>query len=432
MVDKTANLEVGQPDNSGQVQPTGDLENSSNKIENSGEGNQKASPKGNQKQKKRFHMSFLLKLLLLGAAAFLAVFAYLVITQNPAVMRDELEPEEPQVITKPELENPIKTYTSEKFKFSIQYNTDIHEFERRAAFSTQPPQFVITHQGANQADLDTEKDLTDGYIVKISAYENPGIDALVSAQRKREKFTLECPEITEVREIYSRNIDGAEAKSFEVINCPQNYVENFIGFGDDVLEITQIYRGDIGFKQSYRAQTDEIVRNFKLLRDPEEAPEIASFESLEYQLSFIHPVLNAKCCSVTAPSIEGLEKVVVLADASETDEEGNVLNKLGIFAYPSKGKSFDLFLNEQKQALIQEFKIVEEENPTNLREEVVSVGGRDAYKLVNYAWWGDIVFLEHPNANYFLVFVIPEDATEDFSAVVGEIFASFGFVVEEE
>jgi hypothetical protein len=63
----------------------------------------------------------------------------------------------------------------------------------------------------------------------------------------------------------------------------------------------------------------------------------------------------------------------------------------------------------------------------------VQIGGYDAYKLVNYAWWGDVIYMNHPNsdADYFLVFVMPNGVSEDFKSVINGVLKTFDFEVEE-
>jgi len=390
------------------------------------------------KKKSGFNPSFLVKLIIFATLALLLLLGIKFLISQSNILNNgigESETEESTtsaIITKPEIESPEKTFTSDEFKFSVDYNTDLHELRTHSAFSFEPPQFLIIHKGESQEDdIKVEADLLDGYIVKISIYEDVDKEVLELAQRKREKYLLECSDVASIGSLYKRNIDGNWAQSFEVVNCPQDFIENFTVFKGNIVEITQIFRGDIGFKQSYKAQTEEILRSFKWLRDPEEEPDIATFRSEEYQLEFIHPVLELNAASVTPPSIENLVKVVVLVDPARKNEAGEVLDKVGIFAVPKGSKSFALFINEEKQSLIQEYKVVEGKNPTGLSEEVVLIGGVDGLKLVNYAWWGEVIYLDHPTADYFLIFVLPDGISDEFVEVLSEIFDTFVFEVEK-
>jgi len=389
------------------------------------------------KKKSGFNPSFLVKLAIFVALTTLLLLGTKFLISQSDVLNNgggaETEESTPSgIVTIPEQESPEKTFTSDKFKFSVDYNTDLHDLQTRSAFSSEPPQFLIIHKGESQKDdIKTDADLLDGYVVKISVYEGVDKDILELAQRKREKYLVECGDVALLGGLYKRNIDGSEAQSFEVGNCPQDFIENFTEFRGNIIEITQIFRGDIGFKQSYKAQTEEILRSFAWLRDPEEEPDIASFRSQDYQLEFIHPVLEVNTVSVTPPSIEGLVRVVVLADPTRKDGAGEVLDKVGIFAVPKGSKSFALFINEEKQSLIQEYKVVEEKNPTGLSEETVLIGGVDGLKLVNYAWWGEVIYLEHPNANYFLIFVLPEGVSDVFVEALSDVFDTFVFEIEK-
>lgn len=390
-------------------------------------------PQGNVKNK--FPIKLLWGFLVLAILLTLGVVLYLFSQMDFGGDEDPDVGNNVPVIVEPVEVNPIKTYVNDEFDFSFQYNSEEQEFSQIPATEDQPPQFLITYKGPNQGDINTERDLNDGYIVKISAYSNISRDIYDLAERKKEKYTLECPDVVTIGKSFSRDIDGIQAQSFEVTNCPQNYVENFARFGPNIIEITQIYRGDIGFRQSYKAQTDQIVRSMEWLWDPEERPDIARFGNYQYRLRFIHPLLDTKCCDVTAPSLPNIKKVVVLADTERKDEEGRVLDKFGIFAYDPgrKPKPFKLFLNEQKQSLIQEFKVVEERNPSDLREETVNIGDHSGVKLINYAWWGEVIYADHPNpdVDQFFIFVIPKEASSEFRATVDQILDSFEFIMED-
>ena len=148
-------------------------------------------------------------------------------------------------------------------------------------------------------------------------------------------------------------------------------------------------------------------------------------------MEFIHPVLEENASEMAKQKIQNLVKVTVLADPTRKNEAGEVLDKVGIFAVPKGSKSFVLFINEEKQSLIQEYKVVEGKSPMGLSEEVVLIGGVDGLKLVNYAWWGEVIYLDHPNADCFLVFVLPDGISDEFETVLSEIFDTFVFEVEE-
>lgn len=392
--------------------------------------NAKSSKAPIQKHKK-FKLSPLLKFLVLATVIVTGIFAYLLYKYPPQIIKKK-EEEPPVVVTRPEPENPRKTYSNDIYKFQVEYNTDKHEFKQTAAETGQLTQIWIVGKETQPEEIKEETELTTGYLVKISVFEGIDRDVKDLAQRKREKYALECPTVAEVSRVATRSIDGQEAKGFEVINCPQNYVETFARYKGNIIEITQVYRGDLGFKQSYRAQTEAIVRSFGWIRDPYEEPNIEIVENEDYRIRLIHPRLDTSCCSVTVPSLEGLEKIVVLADPGNKDKEGNVRDRFGVFAVSKKGKTFELFLNEQKQALIQEFRVVEERNPTDLAEEKILIDGNDAFKLKNYAWWGEVIYMESPVTEHFLVFVIPNSAGESFRNTIDEILNSVEFFGPEE
>ncbi|HDQ88700.1 MAG TPA: hypothetical protein ENN92_00955 [candidate division WWE3 bacterium] len=115
----------------------------------------------------------------------------------------------------------------------------------------------------------------------------------------------------------------------------------------------------------------------------------------------------------------------------ESENFQQVKNKFGIFATARNKKSFELFLNEQKQALIQEYKVVEGKNPTNLLESKVIMGNKEGVKLTNYAWWGTVIFVDHSDVDAFLVFVIPNGVSKEFEGVINTILNSVKFLQKE-
>ena len=414
------------------------LENVTNSVNSNSNNNVSSKPEVTENfhapeiPKKSPHISLIWKILIPIFAIFIGVFAYLAITEKPIAGNGKKEENiTPPVVVIPEPENPFKTFTSDQYKFSIEYNTGKHLFSQRKAFSDQPTYFQIASNENRpekiEIDTDLEKDLEDGYLVKISVYENIDRDIEELISRKREKFAIDCPIPAEIGNVYTRNIDGNEAKTFEVKNCPQDYVINLTKFKENIIEITQIYRGDIGFKQSYRAQTETIFSGIKWIRDPQEEPTIAVYKNDEFGIEFLHPRLDTKCCSVTHPSIENLTKLVVLGDPKSKDKDGQIVNKFGVFGYQEEGKSFELFLNEQKQSLIQEYEVVEGKNPVGLEENKVLISGYEALQLKNYAWWGEVTYMKHPFRENFLIFVLPNGVTDEFRVIVENMLKDFTF-----
>lgn len=348
---------------------------------------------------------------------------------------EEQKPVNPIVIDqKPK--DPYTTFTSEQYKFLVKFNSEKNDFHQRGAFSPNPAFFMFSSKENKPQSLDNEKELSEGYIVKISVFEKIDLNPQDLAERKMEKFKLECPKQSEISQIYATNLDNVKTASFEVKNCDQDYIVHFAEFEDFMYEIVQVYKGDIGFKQQYKSYTDEIINSIKWIRPPEIKHQTTILENKKFLIKITHPWLDTQCCNVTEPAIPGLEKIAVLAQSE--DESGKAIpkekitNKLGIFAVPKNNESFELFLNKQKQALIKEFQVVEGKNSVDTKETLVNLGNKEesqmGVKLEGYAWWGTVILVEHPYSNYFLIFVIPNGASLEFDGIVENILKDFVFL----
>lgn len=352
---------------------------------------------------------------------------------------EEQAPKNPTVIDQ-EPKDPYTTFTSEQYKFQVKFNSEKNYFHQRGAFSPNPAFFMFSSKENKSQSPDNEKYLSDGYIVKISVFEEIDLDPQDLAGRKREKFKLECPKQSEISQIYSINLDNVETSSFEVKNCNQDYIVHFAKFEDFVYEIMQIYKGDIGFRQQYKSYTDEIIDSIKWIRPPKVKDQTTTLENKDFLVKITHPWLDTQCCSVTEPAIAKLNEIAVLAQSK--DKLGNTIptekitDKLGIFGAPKNNESFELFLNKQKQALIKEFQVVEGKNPVNTKETLVNLGYGErsltGVKLEGYAWWGKVILAEHPYSNYFLIFVIPNGASLEFEGIVEDILANIVFLKPSE
>jgi hypothetical protein len=382
---------------------------------------------------KKVKIAFVWKILIPITLILSAIFLYLAITMDiiPILQKPKEEALNTPITTNPEPIDPIKVFESEQYMISFAYNSDKHSFSQKSAFSTQPAYFLISAKQNLPQEIADEKDLQDGYFVKISVFEDIERNITDLAERKIEKFKLECPSQREIGDIYPKQIDGLETISFEIKNCDQSFVMNFAVFEDLVFEIAQVYKGDIGFEQNYKAQTEEIISTLKWLRKAQEKPATTVLKNTTYLMEIEHPWLNEECCDVIKPSIEGMKKIAILADSGSTNatkDIEDIVDKLGIFVVPKNLKTFELFINEQKQALIQEYKVVEGKNPTDLEETRVAIGNKEGIKLVNYAWWGTVIYVDHTESDTFVILVIPNETTPEFDNTLTTIFENIKFL----
>jgi hypothetical protein len=366
--------------------------------------------------------------LVAGALVLIAAGIYFLLPNNRTNgSGDEGEVQDPEIVERPIEEDPTETYRNDQYRFTVQYNSDLHTLSSGTPFTEQISLIQINYSDNLPNKIEKDTDLEEGYLVRVTFFDEIDRDVEDLIARKREKFRVECPITAEIGQIGSKNIDGISGRFFEVENCPQNFVVNMTEYGGKVFEITQVYRGDIGFRQSYRAQTEGIVRSFKWIRE-NTSPTVQMYRNEDYGIELSHPFLDTDCCSVTQPSIDQLSRLIILADSGDEEENGLIDDKFGMFGLRIEDKSFGLFLNQQKQSLIQEYKVVEGRDPTNLGEERLSIGGAEGVLLKNYAWWGEVVYLNHPHREVFLVIVVPRGVSEGFEKVIEDVLQTMVFL----
>lgn len=362
----------------------------------------------------------------------------LVLALGYLLMTSTLTPDKERLPTRlrPEDEKTetLETYINNKYGFSFRYPKELN-FAQQDTDEEKITQFALVYSGKNQQNtVETDRDLVDGYIFKVRIHETIDTDAQEIARRKKEKLLSDCPTIAKASELAETYIDKTPAYKFEIKNCPQTYIQTFALKYNKVFEFVQVYRGDLGFDQAYATKTNDILKTFKFLRD-ESPPESdkALFKSDEYTFTFTHPKLNTTCCTITGPTSESAQNLATLADLEDTRQK---FNGIGLFVEKNPNNlTFEAYINEQKQTLIKEYRVIVGTNPQT-SEKIVNVGGITGIRLDGYAWWGDVVYLQLPQKSVgrppqFLIIVKAEVKDGDFEETFNEILDSFDFELLE-
>ena len=289
-------------------------------------------------------------------------------------------------------------------------------------FSNDSPTYKAVYIGPKQKNKSVkEENLTDGYIFKIVVNKIPDNRDLASiVNQKRQSFILSCPSIAKI----SENIENA----FSLSNCPADYKETFLQDGNKVYELAQIVKGDIGYKEAYEKITDEIFSTFKISTViPNTQPEdpFITYSNKNYGLSFKHPKLDTNCCSAPKPPVGDFATLGTFALPSK---QSKAFDGFGLYIEENtQNINFSTYLENQKKALLDDFKLVNGVEAENSKDDLIIINDKEARKLSNYAWWGDVIYIQLPNRPEIVVLSKVDYLSGSFDELFDGIISTFRF-----
>lgn len=347
-------------------------------------------------------------------------------TQNP-----EPEPEEPKKVPEEPIEvvidpEEIVEYTNPSFEFAL-FRRAKTKLVEPGSFNTQLDTYQIFYEGPTQEqELTGPENLHDGYMVTLTIHKdvlNQDIDQI--AIEKRNRYFLSCDSSAVISNIEERTISNRTAKTFSVENCGVNYIQSFFLRGGDLFEFNQIYRGDLGIRQIYRTETDEIVELFNILNTIQPTPQNTWKEYNGKTITFKYPaLLDSTCCTVKGVESNTATKRVVLADPKSLSGNNNEqFNGLAVYVDSLKPNTFEQYVENQRKLLVENYRVIIGKEPI-VNEEIVTAGGQRAVWLKGYAWWGDIVLFETPKSDAVVIFVLVEVDKGAFEPTFREILTT--------
>lgn len=321
-------------------------------------------------------------------------------------------------------------YTNKNFEFSFlrRAKTKLNEPEE---IGTQLETYRVTYKGPRQTQtIEGAENLQDGYIVDFTLHNeiaNNNVDQI--ALQQRNKFIVLCEDRAVISAVQDRTLAGRTAKTFSVENCGADYIESFFVLDNKLYQFSQVYRGDIGIRQIYNAETDEIVESFKLLNTlaPTPVETWSSFTGIK-NFVFKYPSgLDDTCCNIPGPLNAESTKRIVLADPKSIEgTQATQFNGFAVYEYFLKGESFTAFVNRQKTLLEENYRIVIGRNPITISEPRI-VGGNNAVYLKGYAWWGEMLLVENPRNASVIIFIKTEVTAGGFEDLFEEILSTVQF-----
>jgi len=280
----------------------------------------------------------------------------------------------------------------------------------------------------------TEDNLKEGYIFKVSTFITTQRELDEIVQVKKDAFTIKCPQTATLSDINETTIDGIEGRTFEVTNCGSDYKLTYIVKGTLNYEFAQIVKGDIGYKQVYKAETEDILSSLKFYLDKTDRGPLETFISTPYGFQFEHPKFSLECCEISNPASKNAEKIVVLGDTSTFIDKNN-FDGIGIFVDKSYDEDFNTYMEVQKKTLVDDYIVVKGEAP-KLEEKSLKVGDKNGLMLKGYSWRGeDLIYVNispGSSRNIVLVISIKNMSGVSFEKKVDEILKSFKYVVSDQ
>lgn len=354
-----------------------------------------------------------------------------VVQENPGFVKETTESTKSQVPVEPERKWSVLELS--EFGLKISYLQDLY-VERSNPFSKDPPTFSVLYRGSRQPEgLINEANLTDGYIFKAVIYANPANTNIRElAKKKLDTYVFNCPEIAKVSTITSSILDTLPSATFTVTNCLSDFKETYVLSGNFVYEFVQIFKGDLGYKQKYEKDTDEMLASVTIDREAP-APEsmFTVFNAASAGIMFTHPKLNTTCCKVPKPATTPYSGEWYFANINGSiPEKGKPFDGFGLFIYTLKdGETFETYLASQEDYLKEDYKLSTGRYADNIAIEDVKVGNSTGKLFKNYAWWGDIIYSSFNSGKSVAVISKTEFLPGSFKELFEGILATFEFKV---
>lgn len=345
--------------------------------------------------------------------------------QEPKV-QEEQQNEQPPVSSKDGLNEYVDK--EEEFLFSYPDKADLNTDFTQSNIKT----YTITYLGDQQKIIPkTEKDLVDGYIFNLiinKEVSNTNLDQI--SLDKRNSYLINCPRTVSISNIEDKGIRELPAKSFEVSGCDQSFIETFFVKGNSVYEFRQVYRGDLGYGQKYRAETQDMIDSFRFTNiiapTPKDTWELVKRDDLG--ISFSYPKdLDSTCCTIQGPIGVSADKVSVLAHIKNVSNQEK-FDGMAVYVNKNKDKNFNSYLEDQKLRLKENYRLVINKN-AETQDIETTVAGIPAILLKGYAWWGDMIFMQIPNNKGYYLTIVKTYGIEEsnFDDIFTDILNTFGF-----
>jgi hypothetical protein len=342
-------------------------------------------------------------------------------------------PEDNENQEQPEIIDPesIVEYSNDKLKISLEHLRKASLFENLDD-SILTKKIEIIYDKNKDDDETTLESLTEGYIFRISSFSTSLRELDEITQVKKEAFSTMCPSTATLSETKETTINGVGGRYFEVKNCDADYKVSYVVKNGLNYEFAQIFKGDLGYRQLYKAETENILRSIEFY--PEEIPDPGPTETYnndDLKISFEYPrSLDSECCNITGPISSNAKTLLTLGDTKTYVDENN-LDAIAFFVDQNRIGDFDAYVERQKNLLTDDYIVIMGKSPQQPQIRSIKVGDRDAVMLKGYSWReNDLIFVDITQTgknNQVLVISIKNFSGEGFEDITESILDSFEF-----
>jgi hypothetical protein len=286
-----------------------------------------------------------------------------------------------EVVETPEvISEKITQYKSDRLKITIEYPSDnlLIENEEKSPEGNIFSARIIHSPGIEASEDVTEYNFYEGYIVGISTFltNNRNLEQITNV--KRQNFVDTCPETATISKPADVTIDEVKGFYFVVSGCDYDTKITYVYIHDQFYEVTQIYKGDLGIIQKYRADTEEIVSTLNFY--PVETgprPETQTYKDTQNGFTFSYPYWDEKCCSIDGPINIKSTNFLNLGN----QENGDIIS----FYIVVSGSEFLDFLETQRKTFIDDYIVVNKTLPQPV-DKVIDVGNKKGFVLEGYSY----------------------------------------------
>ncbi|MBU0535105.1 MAG: hypothetical protein ABIJ82_03410 [Patescibacteria group bacterium] len=347
---------------------------------------------------------------------------------KPIVQEINEENKTPQIPTVIDVSKLVQL-NSDLLKISLEYLQQANVAESYDE-ANQIKKLEIAFDKQDGQEKITEENLKEGYIFRVSAFTTSQRTLQEATQVKKGAFTTKCPDTAIFSGTEGITINSIDGFTFDIQNCGADYKLAYILKSGVIYEFAQIYKGDVGYRQVYKAATDNILLSVKFYPDKVDTGPLETFTSPDRDFSFKYPkTFKADCCDTPA-LVSGKAALITLGDPKTLVDRNNFDGFAVLMDRYSEGGT-DAYLNKQRKTLIDDYIVVKGEAPT-LRETSIKVGNKDALLLKGYTWNGNsliyVPIISDYNSGKVLIISIKNISGDSFDLKMNEILKSFEFV----
>lgn len=344
-------------------------------------------------------------------------------------------PLNPVVEKPPVIEPDVVELNNRQFEFTFFYPREAELIEENP-FSLDPSSYTVLYSRLPHTETDiTEENLREGYIFRVIVNKVENDTSLLElSEAKKRYYSGFCPESATLSEIEEIKINEFDATTFLIKDCNGELKHTFTVRNKKVFELVEFHKGDLGYKERYGTTLSDIYNSFELTNKNEPLPSEnwITYLNKDAVISFKHPDMDEKCCNIAGPILlegqvqdEHVIKIVAFGERGTPSLTDKPFNGLAVYqVFKPTDLSFEDYVEKQKQLLAENYSVIIGKTTEGKTKDVL-VGSKKGVLLENFAWWGDLIFVN--TDNYFLVIAQTEKSPNDFNDVFGEILTTFKF-----